>query len=151
LAAWVIPAVLLATTVATSVMSFQEQRRSTSAQRKANQIQNQGQDAELRRARVQEIARMRRERATALSFAESAGVMGEGGSVVGGINSAQSQSAGNQAFLTAQGDFRRAAGRQMDRASSASQRASAWNLGATTSQFGLDVYTNRANLFGPGG
>jgi hypothetical protein len=142
--AWVIPAILLATTVATSALAYDQQQKAASAQKKANSIQNQQQDSELRRARIQEIAQARRQRATALSFAEASGVNDVGSSVTGGINSVQSQSAGNQAFLTAQGNYRRAIGRQLDKASNAETQAAKYGLLSSTSQFGLDVYANRS-------
>lgn len=146
MAAWVIPLALAAVSIGASYLAYNQQQKAVSAQKKANSIQNQQQDAELRRARVQEIARARRARAAAVSIVEASGVNTIGSSVAGGIGSVDSQSAGNQAFLTSQGDFRRAIGRQLDKASSAEASASKFNLLSSTSNFGLDVYANRQNL-----
>lgn len=146
MAAWVLPAILAVTTIASAGASFIQQREAASEQRKANSIQRQSQDATLRRERIQEVARARRQRASAVAAAESAGVMGLGSSVAGGVGSVVSQSGANQAFLTGQRDFARAAGRRMDAASSARTRAGAFDAIGSVSQFGLNLYSNRANL-----
>ena len=148
MAAWVLPAALLAVSVASTAFSYQQQKQAASEQKKANQIQRQGQDFTVRRQRIQEVARARRERAAAVASAEAAGAMGVGSSVAGGIGSVQSQSAGNQAFLTGQQTFARAAGRRMDAASAASTRAGAGDAVGSVAGSGLTVYANRQNLFG---
>ena len=146
MAAWVLPAALLAVSVASTALAFQQQKQAASEQKKANQIQRQGQDAQVRRARIQEVARARRERAAAVAAAEGAGALGVGSSVAGGIGSVTSQSAGNQAFLTGQQDFARAAGRAQDRASAANTRAGAFDAVGSIANSGLNIYANRVAL-----
>ena len=147
MAAWVIPLALTAISVGGSLLAFQQQQKAASAQKKAASIQRQGQEAELRRARVLEISKARRQRASALAIAEASGVNAVGSSVVGGVNSVTSQSAGNQAFLTGQRDFARAAGNQLAKAASAETQAGKFNLLSSTGQFGLSTYANREALF----
>jgi hypothetical protein len=151
MAAWVIPLALTAVTLGATYLSYQKQQEAASASKKAASIQRQGQDAELRRARVLEIAKARRQRASALAIAEASGVNAVGSSVTGGVNSVTSQSAGNQAFLTSQSTFARATGNQLAKASAAETRAGMYNLLASTAMFGLNTYANRESLFGSGG
>lgn len=146
MAAWAIPVALAAVSLVGTYLAYDQQKQAVSAQKKANSIQRQGQDAELRRQRVLEISRARRQRATALAVAEASGANDVGSSVTGGINSVTSQSAGNQAFLTSQRDFRNAAGKQLDRASAAETKAAQYNLLSSTADFGLNTYANREAL-----
>jgi hypothetical protein len=147
MAAWVIPAIALAVTVGSTALAYQQQREAASAQKKSNSIERQGQDADVRRQRVLEIARARRERAAAVNFAEGSGVNAAGSSVAGGINSVTSQSAGNQAFLTSRRDFARKAGRQLDNASQANTRAQGYDLVGSFGQLGLDNSTALNSFF----
>lgn len=151
MAAWLLPAALLAVSVGSTALSFQQQKQAASEQKKANQIQRQSQDFSVRRQRIQEVARARRERAASVAAAEGAGALGQGSSVAGGIGSVQSQSAGNQAFLTGQQTFANAAGRRMDAASAASVRAGGYDALGSIAGAGLNIYSNRAALFGPQG
>lgn len=126
--AWVVPAIYAGVAVAglaATAYGVQQQQQAASDARKANQVNRQGQDYELRRARVREFAQARRQRAAAVALANAAGVNDAGSSIVGGVNSVVSQTAGNQAFIGGQRIFARKEGQYLDNVSRARTRASA--------------------------
>ena len=135
-----IPLALAAISVGGTLLAANEAGKAASAQKKANQIQQQGQQYEARRAQVQEFARQRRARAQALALAEATGVNSVGSSVTGGINSVISQSSGNQAFIGGQLRFANKAANQLNDASKANTRASQFGLLSQAGTTGLNIY-----------
>ena len=135
-----IPLALAAISVGGTLLAANQAGKAASAEKKANQIQQQGQQYEVRRAQVQEFARQRRARAQALAIAEATGVNSVGSSVTGGINSVISQSSGNQAFIGGQLRFANKAANQLNDASKANTKTSQFGLLSQAGTTGLNIY-----------